>query len=718
MTLPPFSLTRRNFLKGLGALAALALPACRRAQEFAVEPEDCPEWLRAGEERCYATSIPWATGALPLLVICHGGLPTSLQGLPQAPQHRGLPAWAQASLLDLYDGARVPEPQFNGRPFPLRGLQGALRGWAAALREELRVAFLLPGGWSALRSAQVEALRALPSAPGARRYFFSWDPAGDARGRAFAELERLQDAAFGPACRWDLGWPQGDEALEELTALLRADALDVLMVLTPADPAAFSPAFAEALAGSHAESLRLCLRPDETSRLCGYVVPQTHFLEEWGADADAFGNLCLRQPVTMPLRPAFAEAELLEALLGEGGLPDSERRGSSPARARLEALVPNAEAALRHGMLPGAAPRPRVLPRSEKAGLYLHPFFADGRFAHNAWLRETEDALSGVAGEPVVWLPAASVDGAPASLNAGSTADPGTPREAEAAAAWFSRPRAVRVGGRLLPAAVYPGAGAVLLPLLPGLRAGMAWQQVEGKAADAWPRRALRAMLPDEALAMHERERVKGASPQWGMRVDLSACVGCQACLLACRAENNVPTVGAEELRRGRDLQWLRVDAYLDVQGRRSMFVPWACRQCEQAPCEAVCPVNATVHTAAGLSAMVYPRCWGTRYCAAACPYEARRFNFHDYAREAMREQGRPANPEVTVRSRGVMEKCSYCVQRINAAKINGGAPQAACEQACPTGAIRLIDLVKEPVERSLRCFDVAETRPRTHYLR
>ena len=150
-------LTRRDFLKGLGALAALALPACRRAQEFAVAPESCPEWMRAGEASCFASSIPWATGALPLLAVCHEGRPTALQALPQAPGTRGLPAWAQASLLDLYDGGRPAQPSFNGKPFPMRGLRGAMRGWAAALREEARVAFLLPQGWSPLREAQVAA---------------------------------------------------------------------------------------------------------------------------------------------------------------------------------------------------------------------------------------------------------------------------------------------------------------------------------------------------------------------------------------------------------------------------------------------------------------------------------------------------------------------------------------------------------------------------------
>ncbi len=696
-------LTRRDFLKGLGALAALALPACRRAQEFAVAPESCPEWMRAGEASCFASSIPWATGALPLLAVCHEGRPTALQALPQALGTRGLPAWAQASLLDLYDGGRPAQPSFNGKPFPMRGLRGAMRGWAAALREEARVAFLLPQGWSPLREAQVAALRALPCAAAGRRYFFSWDPAGAPRAASFPELECLTEAAFGPACRWDVGRPQGEEALAELTALLRDDALDLLMILTPGDPAAFSPSFARALGQCSAETLRLCLLPDESARLCGYVVPQTHFLEEWGADADARGHLCLRQPVTLPLRPAFSEAEVLEALLRDGELPDEGREGVSPVHARLAELLPGFDEGLRRGVLPGAAPLPLRLSPAPAGSPYLHPFFADGRFSHNVWLREAEDALSGVRGEPVVWLPCEA---------------PSAGQAAGQAAEQASRLRAWRSGGRVLPVCTHPGLEAPLLPLLPGLGAWADGELLEGDEADVVPRRALHPMPEASELAMEADSPMRGASPQWGMCIDVAACIGCQACTLACRAENNVPTVGAEELRRGRDLQWLRVDAYLDAQGRRAMFVPQACRQCEQAPCESVCPVNATVHTESGLSAMVYPRCWGTRYCSAACPYEARRFNFHDYARASRRLQNRPDNPEVSVRPRGVMEKCSYCVQRINAAQLKGEMPQTACQQVCPAGAIRLLDLVREPVERSLRFFDVAETRPRTRYVR
>jgi molybdopterin-containing oxidoreductase family iron-sulfur binding subunit len=269
-------------------------------------------------------------------------------------------------------------------------------------------------------------------------------------------------------------------------------------------------------------------------------------------------------------------------------------------------------------------------------------------------------------------------------------------------------------------------------------------------------------------------------SPQWGMSVDLASCIGCNVCTVACQAENNIPVVGKIEVNKGREMQWIRVDRYFTGRGEAGapegmVFQPVACVHCENAPCEVVCPVNATVHGPEGHNYMVYNRCIGTRYCANNCPYKVRRFNFFEYGvtkfngglDDGIREntpeilsENLPANqnlvpprllkkldeiaklqknPNVTVRSRGVMEKCTYCIQRTNEAKIelkikglrknDEGVPdgyvQTACQQACPTGAIRFGDILdtKSKVfearehHRTYALLGYLNVRPRTTYM-
>jgi molybdopterin-containing oxidoreductase family iron-sulfur binding subunit len=222
----------------------------------------------------------------------------------------------------------------------------------------------------------------------------------------------------------------------------------------------------------------------------------------------------------------------------------------------------------------------------------------------------------------------------------------------------------------------------------------------------------------------------------WGMVIDLDSCIGCNACVAACTAENNVPVVGKEQVTVGREMHWLRIARYYsgEIEAPRSFFQPVPCMHCEQAPCEMGCPVHATIHSPEGVNQMIYNRCIGTRTCSSFCPYKVRRFNFYDYRTPPESPEHAAQNPDVTVRSRGVMEKCTYCTQRIEGAHaaadkenrpLRDGDVVTACQAACPTKAITFGDINDPDSEvsrwrkdgRHYVLLEELGTRPRTTYL-
>jgi MoCo/4Fe-4S cofactor protein with predicted Tat translocation signal len=413
----------------------------------------------------------------------------------------------------------------------------------------------------------------------------------------------------------------------------------------------------------------------------------------------------------------------------------------------------------------------RVPAVSKKEGLELVLFenvMGDGRYANNSWLQEMPDPIMKVSwGNPLCVSPQLAKklgleDGRVVRLTVnGRTIEtpvyiqPGLHDDVVAMAVGYGRTRAgevadgVGINGFHLASfnkgqPIFAGASVTLEKLahFDPIASMQGHSNIEGRQIVVETSLANYLQKPDAGIHRHEvfsiwkDHEYKGM--RWGMTIDLNSCTGCSACIIACQAENNIPVVGKKFTIQGREMHWLRVDRYYsgDAENPRSTYQVMLCQHCETAPCETVCPVAATTHSDEGLNEMTYNRCVGTRYCSNNCPYKVRRFNWLNYNKESTKGTKKMVlNPDVTVRVRGVMEKCTFCIQRIKDARndmkdrgetvIKDGTIKTACQQTCPTGAIVFGNINDEnsevrKIQEDPRAFSVLEemnTRPSVRYL-
>jgi molybdopterin-containing oxidoreductase family iron-sulfur binding subunit len=589
------------------------------------------------------------------------------------------------------------------------------------------------------------------------------------------------------------------DALAQVEAMKRAEVeLLLLHDVNPAFTLPRAAGFAEAVSrvktvvglGSH---------PDETAELASLLLPTHTPLESWGDHHAAAGVRSLQQPVMSPVFDTRHFGDLLLDVARELGGPVAAALPyenfleylKSEWTSLQQRAAPKqdfagfwTQALKRGGLFEPAEPEPLSLRTSELVNLRFEPaqledaarpltlvvhpslHLYDGRGANKTWLQEIPETLSkaswsnwaelhpetcralGVqAGQLIaletshgrIDLPALPSDG----VRPGVVAVPigqGHTAYGRYAAGRGANPL------RLLPAAPEAASGArvwlatrVTATALPVRRPLVLAQTGSDQAGRGMAQAVRLGSQPAAAAAAHQHASMypehEHPAHRWGMAIDVDACIGCNACVAACYAENNVPIVGPEPLRAGREMSWLRIERFLERDGGTSdvRFLPMLCQHCDHAPCEAVCPVYATYHNPEGLNAQIYNRCVGTRYCGNNCPYKVRRFNFFEHTVAAPLD--RQLNPDVTVRSKGVMEKCTFCVQRIQLAKdhakdagrpLEDGEIVPACAQTCPTRAIQFGDLndagsrvsvlARDP--RAYRVFEGLNTRPAITYLK
>jgi molybdopterin-containing oxidoreductase family iron-sulfur binding subunit len=584
-------------------------------------------------------------------------------------------------------------------------------------------------------------------------------------------------------------------SLKELVADIQAGQVDTLLMLG-VNPVYNAPAdlhFKESLLKVRTR-IHLSLYEDETAELCHWHVPEAHFLEAWG-DARAYdGTLSIIQPLIAPLYDGKSAYEILAVLGGQAGAT-----GHEVVRSYWQKQKPGADfeqfwqTSLNNGVIADSAlaPKPvKVNPavtlneaKTNAGGLEIvlrpDPSIGDGSFANNAWLQELPKPLTKLTWDNAALVSPASArklgvtNGDVVKLTAhGQSVEvpiwitPGHADDSLTLHLGYGRRRAGHVGsGRGFNAYLLSTTESLWISSATVEKTGKTYQLVttqhhhimgkegeerEEESVAALQRKLVRGTTLEEFrkdpdMIQKEGEEEKGPSiypgyayegNAWGMSIDLNSCIGCNACVVACQSENNIAVVGKEQVANGREMHWIRVDAYFEggLANPGVYNQPVPCMHCENAPCEYVCPVAATVHSPEGLNEMIYNRCVGTRYCSNNCPYKVRRFNFELWSDWTTPSLMPLRNPDVTVRSRGVMEKCTYCIQRINRVKIaaekedreiHDGEILTACQQTCPAQAI-VFGNINDPNSRVAKLkaqsrnyglLEEVNTRPRTTYL-
>jgi len=524
---------------------------------------------------------------------------------------------------------------------------------------------------------------------------------------------------------------------------------------------------------------------DETAEAAAWHLNRAHALESWGDLRATDGTGSIIQPLIAPMYGGKTDAEILEIFIG------GTRKAYDIVRSTWrgpQTLVADFDRDFRRAVHDGvwkdsafAAEAVAVQASEVAAAIKAQranapkgnvevvfdpcPHTWDGRYANNGWLQEVPDSMHkltwgnvaaispatakgmGVSDGDLVTVSANGVDVTLPALVAVGQADGTvvlTVGQGRTAVGRVGKGIGVATGAARTTAGFHVADGKVTKA---GGSAKLARTQehflTEGRPmvheADYAKYQATPQVVPaaKKYLSLFE-EKSYDKGHQWGMSIDLTACIGCNACTVACTAENNIPVVGFEGVTRSREMHWIRIDRYFEGKNPdepTSVSQPTMCNHCENAPCEEVCPVAATTHSPEGLNDMAYNRCIGTKYCANNCPFKVRRFNYFDYTKDTIEVRKMQMNPDVTVRSRGVMEKCTFCVQRISSAKISAkvdgrervrdGEVVTACQQACPTQAIHFGDLndkqsvvAKDYVSpRAYRQLEELNVRSRLSYL-